>query len=101
MNTMPTNEKADNIDGLLSRYFQAEMPEPWPECQVWSRLEKPGVRSWFRSTGRLALAASVLLFFLGYLTLAGIFPRTSTSTQTLDHSQDIGSKINKEHKVRK
>lgn len=67
---------------LLTRYFQAEMPKPWPAFRVpeANGATVPMVSSLRRKTrwmGRLALAASVAFLFLGYLALANMFPGTS------------------------
>lgn len=62
------------VDRLLSEFYRAEMPDPWP------RLRLPQVSSVRRSAPafardfrRLALAASVVLALFGYWVLAGTF----------------------------
>jgi hypothetical protein len=67
----------ENLDSLLRRFFRSEMPRPWP---VAPKVEAPAPRKvgpsrpWFRHSSRLALAAAVALFLIGYLILAGKFP---------------------------
>jgi hypothetical protein len=66
----------ENLDGLLRRFFRSEMPQPWPaapKVQAPAEREHPP-RPWFRHTSRLALAAAMVLFLIGYLALAGKFP---------------------------
>jgi hypothetical protein len=78
----------DHVDGVLTRFFRSEMPHPWPECEASAQARHtppayagrlPGR---FLSVGRFALAASVVLFFLGYLTLAELFPRSAQGPPT-------------------
>ena len=47
---------------------------------------------------RLALAASLVLFFLAYFLLAGLFP-APTSRLSIDSSNDIGSNPGINHKI--
>jgi hypothetical protein len=67
----------ENLDSLLRRFFRSEMPWPWP---VAPKVQTPAPRKlqpsrpWFRHSSRLALAAAVALFLIGYLALAGKFP---------------------------
>jgi hypothetical protein len=78
------DRRPDPIDGLLSRFFRSEMPDPWPAPpSVPSPREnatprrKPRRR--FLQSSRFALAAavtfSVTFFLVGYLALSGLFPR--------------------------
>lgn len=78
----------DHVDGVLTRFFRSEMPHPWPECEASAQARRtlPGR---FRTVGRLALAASVVLFFLGYFYLAGFFPR-STQGPLQEGSHNMG-----------
>ena len=59
------------------------MPHPWPECEANAqarKLRRRPVRAHGQQTGRVALAVSVALFFVGYLTLAGYFlPQPQTT----------------------
>jgi hypothetical protein len=67
----------ENLDSLLRRFFRSEMPKPWP---VAPKVQAPAARKlqpsrrWFRHSSRLALAAAVALFLIGYLVLARKFP---------------------------
>ena len=70
----------DSIDSILTRFFRAETPHPWPECEATAPARRTVRSGQFRTVGRLALAASIVLFFLGYFTLAGYFPRSAPSS---------------------
>lgn len=78
-----------DIDRVLTRFFRSEMPDPWPACPV-TTLREQAAPGWFRSAGRFVLAASIVLFFLAYFTLAGLFPRDTNRPLNADPSQDIG-----------
>jgi len=81
------------VDGLLRDYFRAQMPEPWPELDVPASLSLVRPRStWWRAASRLALAASILLLLLGYLALAGLFPRPPVTSDLEDLQRNIGHK---------
>jgi hypothetical protein len=73
--------RPDDLDELLRRFFWSEMPDPWPAPpQVRATRRAQGQptapRRWFRPSSRLALAAAVSFFLVGYLTLAGSFPHS-------------------------
>jgi len=79
----------DDLDGLLSAYFRAEMPDPWPAVVVPEEapellpLPMPARRSLFRS--RLALAASVALLLVGPWMLSDSFTKLDRgSTPSID-----------------
>ena len=100
MNATLNNSSADHgdIDVLLTRYFRSEMPTPWPACDALVQARKAARgRNKFRAFSRLALAASVVLFFAAYLTLSGLFPRQQT--RAIDDSQNIGSLPGRDHKL--
>jgi hypothetical protein len=77
----------DELDGLLSAYFRAEMPNPWPAVAVPETSEgskapvvldlpaepAPQEPSWSLFRSRLALAASVALLIAGSFFLGGRF----------------------------
>lgn len=66
------------VDRLLHAYFRREMPDPWPAPPGTARKARAAAaRSdwWQRSRGRLALAAGLMLFILGYAALASLFPQ--------------------------
>ncbi len=67
--------RPDGVEGLLRRFFRSEMPDPWPAPGVpqADTRRKPGRR--FVLSSRLALAATVCFFLVGYLCLSGAFPR--------------------------
>jgi hypothetical protein len=74
-NPEPGVRPPDRFDGLLRAYFRKEMPEPWPDFRPPAEpliAGKP-IRSARRPLrrSRLALAASLLLLFVGHLCLSG------------------------------
>lgn len=98
MNEVLNHVPAEPIDALLSRHFRSEMPNPWPACEALAQARKAARRhSRFRSLSRLALAASVVLFFAAYLTLAALFP--PQPAKGIDDSRNIGNNPNREHKL--
>jgi hypothetical protein len=70
----------DEVDGLLRRFFRAQMPSPWPKAPVASEYKttspsrRLAVVRFFRPTIRLAVAAAVALLVIGYLALQSWFP---------------------------
>ena len=79
------------IDGLLTVYFQAQMPNPWPD---WQAPEAPHAlprrRYRWLTISRFAVAASVGVLLATYLVLAGFFPREISGRLKNDPSRDIG-----------
>jgi hypothetical protein len=75
------------VDGLLSDYFRAQMPDPWPPCQASQAKLPRRVSRWLTFT-RFAVAASVGLLLAGYLALAGMFPREPASK--INQDRNIG-----------
>jgi hypothetical protein len=74
--------RPDDFDELLTRFFRSEMPDPWPavpEAPPAEPRRQAPARPWFRHSSRLALAAAVALFLIGYLTLASRFPAGNTN----------------------
>ena len=75
MNVPGREQRPGEIDGLLRRFFRAEMPDPWPAAPATrvpvsvpvTRPTRPLLRS------RFALAASLLLLLVGHLSLSGRF----------------------------
>src|SRR5262245_9272149 len=78
---MQANDRPENdeTDGVLRDFFRSEMPKAWPPATaVLKRSMQPTILSRnapLRTYGRLALAASIVLMLLGYLTLASGFSR--------------------------
>ena len=77
--TPPEKHQAEPIDGLLGAFFRAEMPSPWPTFArpVKTRLAvdlAPASRT-SAYAGRLALAASIGLLFVGSWLLPTVAPR--------------------------
>ena len=67
--------KNAGIDGVLTKYFQAQMPNPWPAWQAPETNGKLTRRSPWLNYSRWAVAACVAALLAGYLALAGFFPR--------------------------
>ncbi len=69
----------DDLDRLLRAFFRSEMPDPWPAPPVVSETprarfaERPRRR--FFQSSRMALAAAVAFFLVGYLALSWAFPQ--------------------------
>lgn len=76
--------RPDHLDDLLRRFFRSEMPDPWPEPPQFSAAPRPQGqpsqpprrRRWFPQSGRLALAAAISFFLVGYLLLSACFPES-------------------------
>ena len=78
----PRNLSDDRVDKMLRTFFREEMPDPWPVLKA-PEMPAPApavLRPWWKRTGRLALAASVGLMLVGYLTLASRFPRSGVDS---------------------
>jgi hypothetical protein len=88
-----TKIKNDPIDGMLGKYFQAEMPNPWPAFRA---PEEPSVlplaRSRWLTYSRIAVAACIAALLAGYLALAAYFPRDIPGPLGSDPHRNIGSK---------
>jgi hypothetical protein len=104
--TQPTHPRfydprGEEVDGLLTRFFRSEMPEPWPACpRVASESKPPPTVTWrrfFRVPGRLALAAAVAGLVIGYLALASWFPEPQravpSGSSPVDHQNQIGFNV--------
>jgi hypothetical protein len=81
-----------DVDRLLSEFYQAEMPDPWPRVKrpVVVPFRRP-VAKYSRTFRRLAIAATLVLALLGYWAVAGFFPREGRSGPDID-GQEIGLK---------
>lgn len=74
----------DDLDRLLSDFFRAELPNPWPAAPIPDEqpqslplsARKP-IRHWSSLRSRFALAASVALLLAGGWFLSGKFAGTS------------------------
>lgn len=83
------------VDGLLRTFFQKEMPHPWPAPPFTPEtMPAPpsASRSWNGHGVRAAVAASMAALVLGYLALAGWFPRTNALGLPIDPQTTIGSR---------
>jgi hypothetical protein len=76
---------ADDIDVLLRRYFQAEMPSPWPmpvrRVLPFPKAQRPA-RTWI---SRMTLAASVACLLTGSVWFAS---RSTTAAPTTSAPQE-------------
>jgi len=91
MHRPPTGHPPEDLDGLLRRFFRSEMPDPWPappQLPPAAPRKRQVARGWFRPSTRFALAASVALFVIGYLALAGRFPTGGASGGTGIQTKD-------------
>jgi hypothetical protein len=71
----------DELDGVLRRYFLAQLPQPWPapprlasDEQTPPASPRLAVGRYFRVATRCAVAAAVAFLVIGYLALQGWFP---------------------------
>jgi hypothetical protein len=71
----------DELDGVLRRYFLAQLPQPWPAPPRLASTEQTpavprrlAVGRFFRIATRCAVAAAVAFLVVGYLALQGWFP---------------------------
>lgn len=100
----PTDDGLDELDRLLSRFYQAELPRPWPDCPTpesssarlvvpeqqtaTSQLVMPERQTvtWLelsqRFASRLALALSVAVLLCGSWLLSGSFPGVNPTLET-------------------
>ena len=83
--------KNDDVDRVLTSYFQAQMPDPWPDWQA-PEAQAPRRRSRWLSLTRFAVAASLAGLLAAYLALAGFFPREAPGKLNLDPLGNIGQK---------
>ncbi|HYV36491.1 MAG TPA: hypothetical protein VE988_12340 [Gemmataceae bacterium] len=71
-------QRDDDVDGLLSRFFRSELPEPWPTCPTVSAAPNATVKSpwksFLRFPVRVAVAAAVAGLVIGYAGLQRWFP---------------------------
>ena len=86
----------DHVDVVLKRFFRAEMPHPWPECEASAQASEAPMPRRYHVAGRFALAASVVLFALGYFALAQFFPR-NVPNATADGPDGLANKPGKTH----
>lgn len=88
-----TDDSNRDVDNILSDFFRAEMPAPWPAFQKpKATLAPPATPStWSQYSWRFALAVCVALLAAGYFTLAGSFPRLGND-RGIDSMFHIGQK---------
>jgi hypothetical protein len=73
------NGDSEEVDGLLRRFFRAEMPHPWPTLKApvstlsFRPAQAPKTR-WTSVRSRLALAASVGFLMVGSWCLSAKLP---------------------------
>lgn len=83
--------KNDDVDRVLTSYFQAQLPKPWPAWQSPESGTLPRRSRWLSLT-RFAVAASLAGLLAAYLALAGFFPREAPGKLNDDPSRLIGQK---------
>ncbi len=66
---MSVSKPPDQMDQLLRTFFQAQVPKPWPELTLPAEAPVSGRRPLRYS--RMALAASLLLLFIGQFWVSG------------------------------
>jgi hypothetical protein len=81
---------ADDLDGLLRQFFQAQLPDPWPKLRL-SDEPPAGVRPgrWTLLRSRLALAASIALLVGGQVLLANSFRGEDMTKATRDQNGPV------------
>jgi hypothetical protein len=91
----------DELDGVLRRYFLAQLPQPWPapprlasDDQMPAVPQRLAVGRFFRVATRCAVAAAVAFLVIGYLALQGWFPDPRPSGSKPDLQKDqFGRKL--------
>src|SRR5712692_10154259 len=91
---MSRERNPDETDRLLREFFQAQMPDPWPNLEppaqpIAAPAQAPG-RRWNLVRSRLALAASIALLVGGHLFLSGTF---RTDEKPRDDSAEIDENL--------
>jgi hypothetical protein len=96
MVSLQRGERSDDLDQLLRRFYRAEMPDPWPAPPTPAEAPRPLrelPRRPFRwHQPRLALAAAVALFLIGYLWLQSAFPPSPAQVDERTPGPTIGKK---------
>jgi len=88
----------DDLDGLLSAYFRAELPDPWPAAIAPAPVVVPlpaVAPPRRRNASRLALAASVALFLTGSWLVSGKLPEAPPGSGPM--SDGSASRLNGTH----
>src|SRR5881275_2066792 len=82
MNTNTPARTDDQIDGLLTAYYQAEMPKTWKAPRPWAEPAHANIAQAKRqsSRSRWALAASVAMLLGGCWYLSGHMTNGKKST---------------------
>ena len=91
MNRFEGSGSEEGVDRLLTAFFQAEMPRPWPAFALPQPALARPARRWAPILTRFALAACVALLVVGYLTVAGMFG--TMPSQAPDLLQNTGALI--------
>jgi len=85
-------QPGDDLDGLLSAFYQSEMPSPWPELELPAAVSAlPNRLAFWQRIKRshLALAASVALLIAGAL----VFVDKTTVSQTGGSEGEVGKNL--------
>jgi hypothetical protein len=73
MNNVKSMPSDQDVDQLLTEFFQSEMPATFPALRLPRSTPLPRASRWKQASTRFALAAAVLVCLVGYLALAGSF----------------------------
>lgn len=91
----------DDLDGVLRRFFHAEMPNPWPGAPRGTTT--PAVplsrQRFLRPSVRFATAACVALLVVGYLSLQSWFPDPKPVQNGVDHSAPFATTLQRGHAI--
>jgi len=82
------------VDRLLRDFYRAAMPTPWPQRRVARSTTSPRFARLFR----FAVAASLVVAFLSYWTLAGLFPGQDAGGNRIG-GPEIGHRAPQKHLV--
>jgi hypothetical protein len=69
-------QQPDDVDNVLKRYFEREMPSVWPDAPAVANsaaLDARPISLPRARQSRWVLAASILLLFVGQIWLSGLF----------------------------
>jgi len=73
----PAHRPPEDLDGLLRKFFRAEVPDPWPALQLRaeqaSSLKRTAPSRKRLSRSRMALAASLLLMLICHFWMSGFY----------------------------
>ncbi len=80
------------VDRLLREFYRAEMPNPWPRRRVPRSTPARASAPRFARIFRCAVAASLVVAFLSYWAVAGLFPEQGAGGNRIV-GPEIGEKM--------